>query len=187
MKHHLQRNNVMEKPNAKEGGSNTSYGGWNHVRNWGCHFDGKQTCNSHEEAKCSLRRWVHKCLNWKYKKRKPTVIRDPHINVVRVSELPEKSSTTPGTSPASTTTPERMTEDKRLVYQHKSRAESPSSLIAFLITTACRAVVALLTTPKNTPFIETLTPSKKTPTKKPRVTIAHAKNMETDGRAERKT
>ena len=43
-----------------------------------------------------------------------------------------------------------------------------------------------LATPKKTPTPETLVPSRKTPTKKPRVTRLHAKSTRNDGRAWRK-
>lgn len=108
------------------------------------------------------------------------------MNVLRTSASPYTSVITPGTSPLMRTTTASTTELRRLVYQHRSSAESLRSLMAFLMTTAWKAVVALLMTPKRTPFAETLTPSRKTPTRKPRVTSAHARRIACEGRAERK-
>lgn len=116
-----------------------------------------------------------------------TVIAEPQMNVENTSGvLTVNSLTTSGHSPAKKTTKINMPELSRFVYQLRSRALPPRNAIAFLMTTACTAVTALLATPKKTPVRETATPSRNTPTKKPSVTMLQATRMKREGREERK-
>jgi hypothetical protein len=55
-----------------------------------------------------------------------------------------------------------------------------------LITTECVAVIAEEATPNIMPMAETEAPSRKTPTKKPRVTSAQERRMRREGRECRK-
>lgn len=117
---------------------------------------------------------------------KTPVIADPHMNVTNLSPSPYRSVAIPGNSPLTRTTALKRMLERRFIYQQSARAELSSSFIAFLMVIAWREVEREDTTPKNTPAGETLTPSRKTPTKNPKVTMPQAERIRNEGRAARK-
>jgi len=66
------------------------------------------------------------------------------------------------------------------------RALPPTTFKLCLMTTEWVAVIAELATPNPTPIQERIAPSKKTPTKKPRVTRPQQRRMRREGREWRK-
>lgn len=120
-----------------------------------------------------------------------TVIKEPHTKVLSglipaptsgTFSIPKKSSITPGPSPAKTQMGRRTTALRRLVYQESKSALPSTTFRLCLITTECMAVMAELATPKLIPTSDRGVPSRKTPTKKPRVTMEHETRMRSDGR-----
>jgi hypothetical protein len=76
---------------------------------------------------------------------------------------------------------------RRLVY-HERRIVLPlTTLRLCLMTTECVAVIVELATPNTTPLREIVVPSRKTPQKKPTVTMTQEKRMRKDGRVCRTT
>jgi len=122
------------------------------------------------------------------KKPKTPVIAEPQRKVLRgdiaVVEGPvsEKRAVIAGISPAMMITGIKAMALYRFVYHDKWRALPFTTSKLRLITTEWTAVIIELTTPNVTPIIETLVPSKKTPTKKPMVTNKQAKSVRRDGR-----
>lgn len=100
---------------------------------------------------------------------------------------PNSSAVTPGSSPARRRRGASTIALSRLVYQERCSALPCTTSRAFLITTECTAVIMELTTPNVTPMTETDVPSRKTPMKKPNVTIEHASRIRNEGRACRMT
>jgi hypothetical protein len=91
-------------------------------------------------------------------------------------------STTAGPSPMMTNGMSKR-ELSRLEYQLMDNALPSTTSNPRFITAACMAVIKELNMPKNIPRLETCTWSRKTPTKKPKVTVAHDKIMRGLGRA----
>lgn len=114
---------------------------------------------------------------------------DPYVKVdkIPVSLGEVRSCNVFGPSPTATESARTMRLLSKLLYHPTFSALLSSSFMAFLITTAWTAVIALLATPKKMPAGETCTPSRKTPMRKPKVTMEHARRTSTDGRAARKT
>jgi hypothetical protein len=121
-----------------------------------------------------------------------TVIAEPHRNVlnglsppptVKTSLAPKNNSTTCGPSPASNTSGANTTVLSRFVYHESNRVLPPTTLRLCLITTECIAVIAELATPNPTPTRDNGVPSRKTPMKKPSVTMEQEMRMRREGRA----
>jgi hypothetical protein len=117
-----------------------------------------------------------------------TVIAEPQRKVFK-GEIPAeegadsaKRAAIAGASPAITITGTRVIALYRLVYHDRWRALPFTTSKLRLITTEWIAVIIELRTPKVMPSNETSVPSKKTPTKKPRVTNRQAKRIRRDGR-----
>ena len=122
-----------------------------------------------------------------------TVIAEPHMNVVKGPTCPgatrcgtKSRSYTPGPSPLSSKIGKSAIALNRFVYQLRLSALPFTTSRLRLMTTECMAVIIELVTPKKIPRLETLVPSRNTPTKKPIVTTEHAKSTSKDGRACRK-
>lgn len=120
-----------------------------------------------------------------------TVIAEPHTKVangviapggVTSSSAPKKSFTTLPPSPARMTSGARTIALRRLVYHESNSALPLTTFRLCLMTTEWRAVIMELVTPKPIPTRDTGVPSRKTPTKKPSVTTAHAIRIRRDGR-----
>ena len=118
------------------------------------------------------------------------MIAEPHMKVVNgdispgaVTKSPKTKSTTLGASPATMITGINAKELNKLVYQLRWRAEPLTTSRLFLMTTEWMAVIMEDATPKKIPTAETGVPSRKTPTKNPMVTTAHAARIRREGRA----
>lgn len=119
-----------------------------------------------------------------------TVISDPHIKVPKAPSTPSAPNSSfeiSGTSPMMTISGTSTPTLSRFVYQLKWSALPPTTSRAFFITTEWTAVTLEEITPRETPIMERGTESRKTPTKKPRVTIPQAPRMEREGRECRNT
>lgn len=120
-----------------------------------------------------------------------TVINEPQRNVVngvivssgrKSSSKPKRSSVIAGTSPTTKIMGTSKIALKTLEYHDNAKALPLTTLRLCLITTECTAAMAELATPKKTPVIEIGVLSRKTPTKKPKVTSVHARRISKDGR-----
>jgi hypothetical protein len=124
------------------------------------------------------------------KRRWLTVIAEPHKKVLKAdiefvlssSSAPRNNLNTSGPSPTKITRGAKTIALNKFVYHDKSKALLLTTSRLRLITTECEAVIAELVTPKNIPVGETGVPSRKTPMKKPRVTMAQENKMRRDGR-----
>lgn len=118
------------------------------------------------------------------------MISEPQTKVLNGLILPTSaigalniSFKTSGPSPAKMRIGASKMALREFMYQDKARALPLTTLRLCLMTTECMAVMAELATPNKTPATETGVPSKKTPIKKPKVTMRHAKRILRDGRA----
>lgn len=100
------------------------------------------------------------------------------------SVTPKRSLRTSGPSPAKTRTGASTAALSRLVYHERARALPFTTFRLCLMTTEWIAVMAELATPKLTPTMESVVPSRKTPMKNPKVTVAQQKRMRREGRDE---
>ena len=100
------------------------------------------------------------------------------------SVTPKRSLRTSGPSPAKMRRGASTAALSRLVYHERARALPFTTLRLCLMTTEWIAVMAELATPKLTPIMESGVPSKKTPMKNPKVTVAQQRRMRREGRAE---
>jgi len=102
------------------------------------------------------------------------------------SRPPNNKSSTPPPSPASKTIGASAPALSKFVY-HDSKSALPSTTGRLcLMTTECVAVMAEEATPNMMPIEETEVPSRKTPTKKPRVTSPQERRIRREGRECRK-
>lgn len=99
----------------------------------------------------------------------------------------KRSLTISGPSPARRRIGNRTAALSEFMYQDKASALPLTALRLCLMTTECTAVMAELATPKKIPSVETGVPSRKTPMKKPNVTMAQAPKTLREGRAWRTT
>ena len=106
-----------------------------------------------------------------------TVATEPMTNVQNPSARPERRSSTAGPSPRTMMNGTSSTELSRLEYQLMDSALPSTTLKPRFITAACSALSRELEAPKKTPRPETWVPSRKTPAKKPEVTIEHENRM----------
>lgn len=88
----------------------------------------------------------------------------------------------PGTSPVKMMMGTSTNELKKFEYQLKAIALPWTTSRPCLIVTECDAVIAELMTPKEIPRVEMDVPSRNTPTKKPAVTMLHARRERREGR-----
>lgn len=118
-------------------------------------------------------------------------MREPQIKVCKGvmapgstsnSVTPKTSLRTSGPSPAKMRRGANTAALSRLVYHERARALPFTTLRLCLMTTECIAVMAELATPKHTPTTERGVPSKKTPMKNPKVTVAQQRRMRREGR-----
>ena len=100
------------------------------------------------------------------------------------SVTPKRSLRTSGPSPAKIRRGASTAALSRLVYHERARALPFTTFRLCLMTTEWIAVMAELATPKLTPTMESVVPSKKTPMKNPKVTVAQQKRMRREGRDE---
>lgn len=103
------------------------------------------------------------------------------------SSTPKKSFNTSGTSPASTMIGRSTNVLSRLVYHDSNNALSLTTGRLCLMMMEWVAVRAELAIPKLMPTTDTFAPSRKTPTKNPRVTMLHAAKILREGRVCRNT
>jgi hypothetical protein len=124
------------------------------------------------------------------------VTNEPHINVKKVLIFPSTATTSAARksraeilapSPAIKHNGRGTTALKRLVYQESRRAPLSTTARLCLNTREWIAVIAEQVAPKKMPSVEAFAPSRKTPTKKPRVTMVHATRMQREGRVLRMT
>lgn len=125
--------------------------------------------------------------------RKPRtpVINDPHIKVCKGVSSPSagmtvagvnSNSVTDGSSPIITIIGANTTMLSRFVYHERCNALPLTTSKLFLMTTECKAVIAELATPKETPIREMGVLSRNTPTKNPMVTIEQETKIRREGR-----
>jgi hypothetical protein len=104
-------------------------------------------------------------------------------NIRSPSACPERISSTAGTSPRIMTNGKSNNALSKLEYQLMDNALPSTTWNPRFITAACRALIKELAMPKRIPGPEICTLSRKTPTKKPEVTIEHDRRMRRLGRA----